>query len=166
MSETNMNHQWSNEASKIIESLKNTEKLKYIKRTSNEGSKNFLRCPSEFPKFDYELFLNEEEQSLSSVIYFGTHIEGPPNCVHGGAIASIIDAQFGTLLWLLNKYCVTVNLNVNYKKFVPLNTEVQFKCNLEKIEGRKIFVKGELRSLDGSILHDESSGIFIILEKK
>lgn len=161
-----MNHQWSKNASKLIEKFKSQESLTHLKKPEDKHTKNFIRCASEFPKFDYELFLNKESQSLSVVIYFGTHVEGPPEMVHGGAIATMIDACFGILLWRLDMYCVTVNLNVNYKKFIPLNTEVQFHGCVEKVEGRKIYVKGEIRSLDGSVVHDDGTGIFVTVEKK
>lgn len=164
--ETNMNHTWSEDALKVLDKLKNDKRLKQIPKNRDMDTKNFIRCKSEFPKFDYELFIDDDSQKISGVCYFGTHIEGPPGCVHGGAIATILDAMFGTMLWQLKiSPCVTGNLNVNYRKFLPLNGETQLFGEVEKIEGRKIFVKGKITSLDETILHDDGSALFIKIDK-
>jgi thioesterase superfamily protein 4 len=165
MTEKNMHHTWSSNATEVLTDFRSKKDLKELEKVSNEGSVNFIRCPSDVPKFDFQLFVNEEAKTLQGVVYFGTHVQGPPGCVHGGAIASILDAAFGTLLWDLKMVCVTVNLSVNYKNFIHLNSEVQIFCEIEKIEGRKIFVKGKLLSLNGETVHDESTAIFIKMEK-
>jgi hypothetical protein len=157
-------HNFSNEALKVLESIHNTPDFEIIKNTINDPGreKDFTRNQNqEITRFGYQCYFNEKEQTLRGVVYFGKQVEGPPGCVHGGAIATIIDGAMGTLTWVSGYIAVTVNLNVDYRKFIPLDSEVALEMKIEKIEGRKIFVKGTVKSLNGEVLHNDGSAIFL-----
>jgi acyl-coenzyme A thioesterase PaaI-like protein len=157
-------HQFSNEALKVLETIHNTPDYKIIKNTVNDPGreKDFTRNQKdEITRFGYQCYLNEKEQTLKGVVYFGKQVEGPPGCVHGGAIATIIDGAMGTLTWVSGYKAVTVNLNVDYRRFIPLDSEVALEMKINKIEGRKIFVKGTVKSLNGEVLHNDGSAIFL-----
>jgi acyl-coenzyme A thioesterase PaaI-like protein len=157
-------HQFSNEALKVLETIHNTPDYKIIKNTVNDPGreKDFTRNQNdEITRFGYQCYLNEKEQTLKGVVYFGKQVEGPPGCVHGGAIATIIDGAMGTLTWVSGYKAVTVNLNVDYRRFIPLDSEVALEMKINKIEGRKIFVKGTVKSLNGEVLHNDGSAIFL-----
>ncbi|ETE60522.1 Thioesterase superfamily member 4, partial [Ophiophagus hannah] len=66
---------------------------------------------------------------------------------HGGAIATILDSTVGASVISISCRVVTANLNINYKSPVKLGSVVLVDTRVDKIEGRKIFVSGEVRSV-------------------
>lgn len=88
----------------------------------------------------YKWYWNDELQRIRGGIYFTRECEGPPGSVHGGAIATAID---NTLGWcsvrLLGFGAVTLNLKIDYRKFIPLNSVVEVEAWCEKGEGKKMY---------------------------
>lgn len=160
-----MNHVWSDEADSILTEYSNSPGFQLVTRGPQEDFvHDFVRSQvSDIPRFDFRLFYSEQTRSLKGLVYFGSHIQGFPGQVHGGAIATILDTVFGVLLWQLKMNIATANLSVDYKKFIKIQTEVIIECHVEKVENRKIYVSGKLKSLDGSVIHDESTGFFLRL---
>jgi len=98
------------------------------------------------------------------VCAWGMEVEGPPSYVHGGCIAAVMDEFFGITAFssIAPQVAVTVNLNINYRKFVPLNSVKKIQAKIEKTEGRKIFVKGEIVDPSDGTSHVEGTAIFVI----
>eukprot|EP01118_Nematostelium_gracile_P009495 TRINITY_DN3210_c0_g1_i1.p1 TRINITY_DN3210_c0_g1~~TRINITY_DN3210_c0_g1_i1.p1 ORF type:complete len:214 (-),score=60.49 TRINITY_DN3210_c0_g1_i1:23-664(-) len=114
----------------------------------------------------YELYWNETEQLLDGGIFFNINCEGPPSCVHGGAIATALDSVSAYNAYRSDGFsCVTLNLNINYKRFIPLNTMVQIQAKTAKTENRKIWVEAKLISPQGEV-HAECSTLFFIVNEK
>ena len=83
---------------------------------------------------------------------------GPPNYLYGGISASLIDCHsVNTALSYAHKkvgnddkydrsiQMVTGSMNLRYIKPVPMR-EVELRATVEKVEGRKYFIKTELQS--------------------
>ncbi|XP_010785318.1 acyl-coenzyme A thioesterase THEM4 isoform X2 [Notothenia coriiceps] len=81
--------------------------------------------------------------------------------VHGGAIATMIDTVTGTHATFLSGPVMTANLNINYRRPIPLGGTVLLESSLEKKEGRKTFITCRVTSTDGSKLHTETSALFL-----
>jgi acyl-coenzyme A thioesterase PaaI-like protein len=113
------------------------------------------------PKFHTIYFWNRKDSKLYGLIYFGKKSEGPKGCAHGGAIATIFDEMFGKAVRCSGVMAVTGNLNVNFRKFIPLQEIKKVEAKLDRIEGRKIFVSGQITDPSDSILHAEATGLFI-----
>ncbi|XP_063734088.1 acyl-coenzyme A thioesterase THEM4 isoform X2 [Eleginops maclovinus] len=111
--------------------------------------------------FEYVLFVNSEEQKCVCVLQAGHLLEGPPGHVHGGAIATMIDTVTGTHATILSGPVMTANLNINYRRPIPLGSTVLLESSLEKKEGRKTFITCRVTSTDGSKLHTETSALFL-----
>eukprot|EP01114_Cavostelium_apophysatum_P022825 TRINITY_DN8394_c0_g1_i1.p1 TRINITY_DN8394_c0_g1~~TRINITY_DN8394_c0_g1_i1.p1 ORF type:complete len:226 (+),score=34.55 TRINITY_DN8394_c0_g1_i1:79-756(+) len=92
-----------------------------------------------------ELYWDTKEQKLIGAVYFPFTCEGPPGCVHGGALATALDSCLG---WTAVRGAgfghVTLNLNTNYKKFVRLGSVVQIECKIDKRDGKKLYISGNL----------------------
>lgn len=140
--------------------------------TDLEVQKQLGKRGTMFAKEIHQLsFFDKQEKKLIGVIYFPTTCEGPPGKVHGGALASIIDMLFGwQAVRNVGLGCVTGNLNVTYHHFVPLEAVVRFEIWTEKIEGRKIYMRGKLTSNIYSIgedtqhkeiVHNEAHALFV-----
>jgi len=94
---------------------------------------------------------------------FGAAYEGPPGCVHGGYVAAAFDEVLGSTQSLSGSPGMTGRLTVSYRSPTPLETELRFVGWLERVEGRKIFTKGELWA--GDRLCAEAEGLFISIRE-
>lgn len=80
-------------------------------------------------------------------------------------ILRLIGGMFETLLTIIiANGAYTAYLNVNFKK--PLHTPAVVVCRgrVQKIDGRKIYVKGTFEDKDGVIL-TEANGMWIAMGK-
>ncbi|XP_032375449.1 acyl-coenzyme A thioesterase THEM4 isoform X1 [Etheostoma spectabile] len=111
--------------------------------------------------FEYVLFVNSEEQKCMCIFQAGHLLEGPPGHVHGGAIATMIDTVTGTHATILSGPVMTANLNINYRRPIPLGSTVLLESSLDKKEGRKTFISCKVTSSDGSKLHTETTALFL-----
>lgn len=93
---------------------------------------------------------------------FGTQYEGPPACVHGGFIAAVFDEVLGATQSMSGNPGMTASLSIQYRSPTPLHQEVRFIGRLDRVEGRKIFTKGELWA--GEQLCAEAEGLFISID--
>jgi acyl-coenzyme A thioesterase PaaI-like protein len=94
---------------------------------------------------------------------FGAAYEGPPGCVHGGYVAAAFDEVLGSTQSLSGSPGMTGRLTVSYRSPTPLQTELRFVGWLERVEGRKIFTKGEVWA--GDRLCAEAEGLFISIRE-
>ncbi|KAL2795966.1 HotDog domain-containing protein [Aspergillus keveii] len=111
------------------------------------------------------VFWNNQEKKAINVVFMGKGIEGWPSCVHGGALATILDEHLARVAIqnLPERTAVTANLDVNYRK---LSTSDQFYAvhatlDQERSTDRKAYVNGEVRDMDGNLLV-EASGLFVV----
>ncbi len=88
---------------------------------------------------------------------------GPPYSVHGGGVAMLLDELLGSTLVALEMGAPTGTLKVIYRSFTPLDEELTMRAWLDRVEGRKRFVRGEIRH--GDRLCAEAEGIFIQTDK-
>ncbi|XP_070572140.1 acyl-coenzyme A thioesterase THEM4-like [Ptychodera flava] len=117
--------------------------------------------------FEYAKFVNKREGKLKGVCQFGPLTEGPPQHVHGGAIATIVDSSTGKLFVSVSKYGgVTTSLTLNYKRQIPLMRAVLIEAEVtESIDDRKYSVACKLKSADGQTLYVDAFSKFIIAKK-
>jgi acyl-coenzyme A thioesterase PaaI-like protein len=103
-----------------------------------------------------------EDQSPTRAIgrvVFGAAYEGPPGSVHGGFIAAAFDEVLGYVQSMSGAPGFTGTLTIRYRTPTPLHTDLEFRCQLDRQEGRKIFASG--RVFTGETLCAEADGIFI-----
>ncbi|KAI8621714.1 HotDog domain-containing protein [Chytriomyces sp. MP71] len=138
---------------------------------------------------------NESDQVLINIVKFGSDVVGHPHVVHGGLQGAFFDDSFGTIFMLYGKgefTGVTANLNINYRSPMRAPAVVAFVLWVDKVEGRKVFLKAEARSIPteqktaavdgdnepesksvgerlvgkGSVLFSEATALFIKLGKE
>jgi acyl-coenzyme A thioesterase PaaI-like protein len=88
----------------------------------------------------------DESGRVTGRVCFGSAYEGPPGCVHGGYVAAAFDEVLGFAETFSNAPGMTGTLTVVYRTPTPLHVEVVFTAWITRIEGRKIFVSGELHA--------------------
>ncbi|XP_042296993.1 acyl-coenzyme A thioesterase THEM4-like [Sceloporus undulatus] len=141
------------------------ESVKQTYNLRDKGTRLFLRnLDTEGMGFEYVMFLNRSEKKMAGVFQFGPYLEGPPGFAHGGSIATVLDTVLGSLAMCVTYRVMTANLNINYKSPTPLGSVVLVESKLDRVEGRKVFVTGEMRSVDGRTVHADATGLFIQLQ--
>lgn len=61
---------------------------------------------------------------------------------------------------------MTDNLSINFKRSIPLCSVVMINSQLEKIEGRKLFVFCDAQSMDEKTLYSEATSLLVKLDPK
>jgi hypothetical protein len=89
-------------------------------------------------------------------VTFGPAYEGPPAHVHGGQLAAMFDELLGLAQ---GQAGFTATLTITYRRPSPLGEELTLRGWVDRVEGRKRWVKGTC-SL-GETLLCEAEGLFI-----
>ena len=84
---------------------------------------------------------------------------GPPERIHGGIQALIVDEVMGSLNRMLGRQAFTARLSVNLRAPAPIDTEVTFRSWVDNVDGRKITLLCEGSGPDGLFL--DAEGLFI-----
>ena len=158
--------EWSADAQKVLDEL--SSETKSAGKPGTGSTRSFIySARHESRRIRAHYFFEEDKRRLRGVVKFGADCEGPPNCVHGGAIgecsmllwkltngfaAAIADSLLGRCAWNAGFKCVTANLNasswmpsfnircasqVNYRKFLPLGNEVYVEAQVDREDGPK-----------------------------
>jgi acyl-coenzyme A thioesterase PaaI-like protein len=85
------------------------------------------------------------------------HFGGMPGVIHGGIQATILDEVMGvaahcafdhdTEVWM-----ATVDFSLRYRRPAPTEAPILVLGELERIDGRNVHVRGEIRDLGGKTL--------------
>ncbi len=101
-----------------------------------------------------------EDMSIYGQITLNMAQQGPPGHAHGGASAALLDEAMGAAVWQAGHMVMAANLNINYRRPVPLGVPVDVKASVVKKDGRKIHAQGSVSLPDGTVAV-ESTGLFI-----
>ncbi|MBW2713569.1 MAG: PaaI family thioesterase [Deltaproteobacteria bacterium] len=83
-------------------------------------------------------------ETVRGTVTLGWAYEGPPSCVHGGFVVAVFDQFLGFTQVLTKQPGVTGTLTTRFEKPTPLNTQLRLEARVQKVEGRKIFIEGEM----------------------
>ena len=108
------------------------------------------------------LRLRVKDSRVIGTAVFGSAYEGPPGCVHGGFVAAAFDEVLGFAQSLTGSPGMTGTLQIRYRAPTPLHTELKLEAWVEKVEGRKIFARGNIHA--EALLTAEADGIFISVD--
>ncbi|MFE2959578.1 PaaI family thioesterase [Nocardia tengchongensis] len=104
--------------------------------------------------------LHNDAGNLSATVRFRGYHLGVSDAAHGGQIGVTFDEQFSIAAWsAINNFKRTAYLNVTYRAPAPLNKDLTVRTWVERQEGRKFFLRGEM--LDGDLLCAEAEALFI-----
>jgi acyl-coenzyme A thioesterase PaaI-like protein len=102
-----------------------------------------------------------EAPRVVGAIAFGEAYEGPPSSVHGSIIASVYDQLLALAAIAADHGGPTATLSVQFRRMTPLRTPLRFVAWVDRIDGRKAFVRGECRAQGGGELLTESDAMFV-----
>ena len=110
-------------------------------------------------------FRQASSDHLYATIRFGPAAEGPPDAVHGGAIAAVLDEAMGAACWMNKHAVVAARITINFRHLVPLGFAGRVEAWIDRIEGRKVFLIARLTD-DAGRVHAEGEGLFVKLTKE
>lgn len=85
--------------------------------------------------------------------------EGPPERLHGGFGAALLDAFLGSLVMVQGTRSVTATLDLRYLAATPLDTSVTLAGEVVRTSGRKTWAEGWIEH--GGRRTVEATGLFV-----
>lgn len=73
-----------------------------------------------------------------------TGFNGPPGAVHGGFVAAVLDELLGMAAVVAGVGGFTGTLTVRYLRPTPIATDLQLEAQVERSDGRKTVVRGQI----------------------
>ena len=101
-----------------------------------------------------------EDNSIFAEVTLNDAQQGPPGLAHGGASAALLDEAMGAAVWLAGYRVASVNLNISYRKSLPLGQPFKVTARVKERNGKKVTAVGEIRLADGT-LAVSGEGIFV-----
>ena len=93
----------------------------------------------------------------------GPAYEGPPGYVHGGISSLLMDQLLGSAAIAAGLWGMTVRLEVDYRRPVPLSTSLTMRAQVTEAAGRKCVVTGTIATAaapDRTLV--EARGVFVM----
>ena len=108
-----------------------------------------------------QLAMTLTEDGAEGVVAVGPLFQGGPGLVHGGIVALLIDHAMGCVAATPQRPAMTASLTVRYRRPTPLGVPLAVSVRLDRIEGRKLHLSGEITA-DG-VLTVEAEAVFLAL---
>jgi len=77
--------------------------------------------------------------------------QGAPGLAHGGVLTAVLDEVLGSLNWLLGLPAVTARLEVDFRRPVPVGSELLLHARITGVHGRKVFMEAQGTFIDGTL---------------
>jgi uncharacterized protein (TIGR00369 family) len=113
-------------------------------------------------KLAFELDLDARRSRGSFVL--GPNYAGGGGFAHGGIIAVVLDEAMGKLSRLADESAVTAEMNIEYKKPVPIDKPIFVEGWQEEMKGRNRFRVAEIHDQQGNLLA-RGKGRFVIVQQ-
>ena len=114
-------------------------------------------------KLVFELDL--EQRRIRGRFILGMNYAGGGGFAHGGIIAVVLDEAMGKLSKLDDERAVTAELNVEFRKPVPVDREIVVEGWQSEAKSRNRFRAAEIRDLDGNLLA-RGKGRFVVISEE
>lgn len=110
-------------------------------------------------------YIRKKDKRFYSKVYFGEKAQGPPFHAHGGSMAAVLDEAMGLGAWIASDSVVAASINIEYKRMLKLLQVVIIETWVDKIEGRKVWMKSEIRDKEGT-LYTKGTGLYVTVPKE
>ncbi len=118
-------------------------------------------CGSENPHSIGLTLWVDDEGVMTSEFTLNKAQQGPPGLAHGGASAAILDESMGLVVWAAGLKVAAVNININYRKPLPLNQPLRLEARIIERGEDKVLSSGEIYLPDGTIAVS-GTGIYVV----
>lgn len=102
------------------------------------------------------------DDRVEGTVRFGRWFMGGGMAAHGGAVSLLFDEVLGILASLAaGGITRTAFLHTDYRALTPIDEDLDVVAWVDRVEGRKWFVRGEIRR--GGVVCAEGEGLFLRL---
>jgi uncharacterized protein (TIGR00369 family) len=108
---------------------------------------------------------DDERQRIVGRFRLGEDYQGGSGFLHGGIIALLLDEVMSKASRFGGQHAVTADLRVEYKRPIPVNTEIIVAGFITRREGRQMYHEGEIRNAAGDLLA-RGEGRFVIIDRE
>lgn len=125
-------------------------------------------CGKANPYGLYLSFVFDSEQKIvESWLNPDIQYMGSLNTMHGGYVALLLDETMGKVLSGMQVKAPTAQLNVRYRKPVPIGKELYLRGELREVQGRKHHLHGSIRLAEQlEVILAECEALFIALKQQ
>ena len=95
----------------------------------------------------------------------GERYQGGAGFAHGGIIALLLDEAMGKVCRFREVRAVTAELSVEYLKPVAVEKEIVVEGRETEMNGRNLFMAGEIRNENGDVLA-RGKGRFVVIKPR
>ena len=106
---------------------------------------------------------DEARQRIVGRFHLGEEYQGGSGFLHGGIIALLLDEAMGKAARFHSSQAVTAELRVEYKRPIPVNSDIVVEGFVTRREGRQLYHEGEIRNTAGDLLA-RGDGRFVIID--
>ncbi len=116
--------------------------------------------------YGLDLELHRHGDEIEALVTLRSAHEGAPNRSHGGIVAALFDDVFGFVLGVIREAAFTGDLYVRYHAPTPLFRPLACRVRLDRREGRKLHLTGELTDVDADELVASARATFIAVDRE
>ncbi|HEV8074901.1 MAG TPA: PaaI family thioesterase [Candidatus Acidoferrum sp.] len=109
--------------------------------------------------------LDFDARRIRGRFVLGANYAGGGGFAHGGIIAVVLDEAMGKISKLTEETAVTAEMNVVFRKPVPVDKEIVVEGWQEEEKGRNRFRVGEIRDSEGNLLA-RGTARFVAIDKE
>jgi acyl-coenzyme A thioesterase PaaI-like protein len=124
------------------------------------NSKMCFVCGRDNPVGLHLHFYTDEENRVHAEFTPREEHQGFPGVMHGGLVTTMLDELIGRTAIAMDLWCMTVKLDVRFKKPVPIGAALKMQGEITKKSSRLLEGRGEIRLPDGS-LAVEATGTYM-----
>lgn len=111
--------------------------------------------------FGPQVTFHRDGDEVVGEVTLGKSFEGGPGLSHGGVLATIFDHAMGAAMYLAGHAAMTRSLNVHYTAPTRLGVPIRVTTRVDRVEGRRVVVVGELTQ-DG-VVTAKAESVFVQL---
>ena len=124
--------------------------------------KSFVGGDEKSKRLIVKYFIRRSDKRFIAKVYFGELAQGPPAHAHGGSMAAVLDEAMGLAAWAANHSVVAAKITIEYVAMLPLDTVTIVETWVEKTDGRKVWMKAEIKNSDNKVF-SRGEGLYISL---
>ncbi len=102
-------------------------------------------------------------------VTLGAAHEGAPGRSHGGIVSALFDDVYGFVLTVIGQPAFTVTLTIRYELGVPIHVPLECRVRLDRRDGRKLLMSGELTGPDETgteTVYTRSTATFVAIDEE
>jgi uncharacterized protein (TIGR00369 family) len=97
------------------------------------------------------VFMDDEDGRVLAHLVTREEHQGYPGVLHGGIVCALLDETIGRTLVRQDIWAMTVELNVRFRRPVPLGERITVVGELVNLRSRTMEGRGEIRLADGTV---------------